>query len=76
MGISTASCIEMSRVKGSGPLQQSSQDARVCASKPWKMASAGCTLKKCFATGNPSTAVGFGKFQQIRRGISPRQGDR
>ncbi|GFS62624.1 hypothetical protein TNIN_327881 [Trichonephila inaurata madagascariensis] len=41
MGISTASCVEMSRVESSGPLHQSSQPARVFASKPQEEASTG-----------------------------------
>ncbi|GFV96688.1 HTH_Tnp_Tc3_2 domain-containing protein [Trichonephila clavipes] len=52
----------MFRIEGSGPLHQSSQAARVFASKPGERASAGCTLKKCVATGSPSTTDKFRKL--------------
>ncbi|GFR18739.1 hypothetical protein TNCT_307241 [Trichonephila clavata] len=41
MGISTAYCVEMSRVEDTGPLPQSSQAARVFAAKPRDRASEG-----------------------------------
>ncbi|GFQ88968.1 hypothetical protein TNCT_409391 [Trichonephila clavata] len=92
MGIYTASCVEISRVEGSGPLDQSSETARVFASKPRESASAGLhsevlevlqlegsnwksleILQQLLDLGN---SVGNECFQQMRRAVNPRQGDR
>ncbi|GFQ82485.1 hypothetical protein TNCT_248841 [Trichonephila clavata] len=77
MGISTASCVEMSRVEGPGPLHQSSQAARVFASKPRERASAGlhsegmCRHWKSFDNCWIWETVGNECFQQLRRGVNP-----
>ncbi|GFY75050.1 hypothetical protein TNIN_177421 [Trichonephila inaurata madagascariensis] len=63
MGISTASCIEMSRIEGSGPVHQSVH--KLQGSLHLNIGRGhlrGCTLKKCVATGSPSTTAGFEKL--------------